>query len=399
MIPTCNNAAGDNGGGIFLWGNAAELIITNCVVNGNSAVGGGGGIRANSVIVNKCKISGNFAAKGGGGIYCGVATITDCIISGNHSWRGEGAVGVGSSATISNCTIVGNSSLAVYGRSSAVTVTNSILYYNCRESRCECGDYGQIYVGSAVVTYSDVSYEHYPDYGPWPGIGNIEVDPCFVQPGYWDSNGTSYYDDDFWVDGDYHLLPDSPCINAGDPNYLVEPNETDLDGLPRVIGGRIDMGAYEFNHRPVAEAGPNQVVYADHTGLAEITLDGSASYDEDGQDLTYKWSWTIDGNTFIISKCPDGIVNMRDFAAFAEQWPESENPFADLSILADAWLSTPASPNWDRRCDIAPAGAVLTIELPVGEHTIELIVSDGIDESEPDYVDVNVVAPLKHSCA
>ncbi|UCD30194.1 MAG: LamG domain-containing protein, partial [Planctomycetota bacterium] len=44
---------------------------------------------------------------------------------------------------------------------------------------------------------------------------------------------------------DYHLLPDSPCINAGDPDYLAHSGETDLDGKPRVIGGRIDMGAYE----------------------------------------------------------------------------------------------------------------------------------------------------------
>ncbi|MHC4313351.1 MAG: right-handed parallel beta-helix repeat-containing protein [Planctomycetota bacterium] len=42
------------------------------------------------------------------------------------------------------------------------------------------------------------------------------------------------------------LLPGSPCIDAGDPNYISEPNETDLDGNPRVIGGRVDMGAYEF---------------------------------------------------------------------------------------------------------------------------------------------------------
>jgi len=43
------------------------------------------------------------------------------------------------------------------------------------------------------------------------------------------------------------LLPSSPCIDAGDPNYVAEPNETDLDGKPRVIGGRIDMGAYEYS--------------------------------------------------------------------------------------------------------------------------------------------------------
>jgi hypothetical protein len=81
--------------------------------------------------------------------------------------------------------------------------------------------------------YSDIK-------GGWTGEGNIDADPCFVDPGYWDANGV-------WVDGDYHLLEDSPCVDAGDPNYIAEPNETDLDGKPRVIGGRIDMGAYEYS--------------------------------------------------------------------------------------------------------------------------------------------------------
>ena len=56
-----------------------------------------------------------------------------------------------------------------------------------------------------------------------------------------------------WIEGDYHLLPGSPCIDAGDPNYIAEPNETDLDGKPRVIGGRIDMGAYEYSPQVPAE--------------------------------------------------------------------------------------------------------------------------------------------------
>jgi len=48
-----------------------------------------------------------------------------------------------------------------------------------------------------------------------------------------------------FVEGDYHLLPISPCIDAGDPDYVAGSNETDLDGNPRIISGRIDMGAYE----------------------------------------------------------------------------------------------------------------------------------------------------------
>ncbi|MBA7641265.1 hypothetical protein ES703_48941 [subsurface metagenome] len=140
---------------------------------------------------------------------------------------------------------------------------------------------------------------------------------------------------------DYHLLPDSPCINAGDPNYIAEPNETDLDGKPRVIGGRIDMGAYEFNHIPIADAGPDREVGAWPDGIAKVTLDGSGSYDDDGQALSYLWSWTVDGNTF---------------------------------------TATGISP---------------TIELPVGKHIIELIVNDGIDDSEADEVVITVIEPIE----
>ena len=151
---------------------------------------------------------------------------------------------------------------------------------------------------------------------------------------------------------------------------------------------------YKFNYIPVADAGPNQVSYADHTGLAEVTLDGSASYDPDGNELTYFWTWTIDGNTFT-SKGSDGIINMLDFAALAKQWSQSDNLFADLSILTKAWLSTPTLPNWNLQCDVAPTGPFLTIEMPVGEHIVELIVNDGIDDSEPNYVTVTVIEPMQ----
>jgi len=91
--------------------------------------------------------------------------------------------------------------------------------------------------------------------GGWPGVGNIDVDPDFVAPGYWEPNGTpDDPNDDHWIDGDYHLLSQagrwdpiaeiwvedeetSPCIDAGDPNSPIgfEPFPT---------GGRANMGAY-----------------------------------------------------------------------------------------------------------------------------------------------------------
>jgi hypothetical protein len=92
-----------------------------------------------------------------------------------------------------------------------------------------------------VITYSDVR-------GGWPGAGNIDTEPRFV-----DESG-----------GDYHLLRNSPCIDAGDNNSIPrdigdmdgdgdtnEPTPWDLDGRPRIIEGVhdgnavVDMGAYE----------------------------------------------------------------------------------------------------------------------------------------------------------
>jgi hypothetical protein len=87
------------------------------------------------------------------------------------------------------------------------------------------------------------------------GSGNLDEDPCFADPGYWDPNGTvDDPNDDFFVEGDYHLKSQagrwdpvnqrwvnddatSPCIDAGDPNGPVGEE-------PFPNGGRINMGAY-----------------------------------------------------------------------------------------------------------------------------------------------------------
>ena len=46
---------------------------------------------------------------------------------------------------------------------------------------------------------------------------------------------------------------------------------------------------------PVADAGPSQNVFANKNGIGLVTLDGSGSYSDEGQPLTYFWTWVIDG--------------------------------------------------------------------------------------------------------
>ena len=242
------------GGGIKCYDSNSTII--NCIISGNTA-GDGGGIycKDSTSTISNCKISGNIICQDttldqcggyGGGIYCdgSSSTIKNCIISGNTCGdEGGGICFKNSLSIISNCTFVGNSS---YNGNSIACISSWQAQYpsSVEVSNCILWDGGdEIWNndGSTInITYSDIQ-------GGWEGEGNIDTDPCFDEPGFWDANGTPEdAEDDFWVEGDYHLRPSSVCIDAGDPCYVAEPNETDIDGNPRVINSRIDMGAYEF---------------------------------------------------------------------------------------------------------------------------------------------------------
>src|SRR5258706_13816354 len=60
------------------------------------------------------------------------------------------------------------------------------------------------------------------------GIGSITNEPLFLD----------------LAGGNLRLQSNSPCINAGNNSYVA--GATDLDGRPRVTGGTVDIGAYEF---------------------------------------------------------------------------------------------------------------------------------------------------------
>jgi hypothetical protein len=230
-------------GGAILNEEDSTPILTNCTFSRNSAFYAGGGICGSAILTN-CILSENSASYGGG--ICGSAILTNCILSGNSATEEGG--GMSGAGTLINCTLSGNSAgengggiywpsppMPLLFAAEPIEVTSSVMVEsditNCI-LRGNTPEQIYYYLSRPVITYSNIQ-------GSWIGEGNIDADPLFFDPGYWDTN-------DVWVDGDYHLLPDSPCIDAGDPNYLAEPNETDLDGRPRVINGRIDMGAYEY---------------------------------------------------------------------------------------------------------------------------------------------------------
>lgn len=216
----------------------------NSVLDGFTMTNGydtsGGAIRCSgsSPVIADCIITGNRAGDisgSGGAIFSGEyssPTITNCTVTGNSAGTGGAIHCYESNAAVSNCILSDN--LAEIGSEIAITSTHSDL--PCALTL----NYTDIQGGRANVFVGNWSKLN-------SGPGNIDADPRFVQPGYWDHNGTPHYIwDNFWVDGDYHLLETSPCVDAGDPSYTPGPNQTDLDGNPRLTGYAVDMGAYEY---------------------------------------------------------------------------------------------------------------------------------------------------------
>lgn len=227
MIVACtfiSNSAGPpdantgDGGAIFNSGSSPRIISS--LFTGNSAQGSGGAIYSKNFSgMESCRPSEELRDH----------SCTETCYPPVCWWNGTRRVCTrevciwrrpytrGSYPKLTNCTLVSNSSTnsAALEATGTITIENCIVWDNSPE---------QVTSGThATVTYSNVQ-------GGFAGDGNIDVDPLFIDP----------------ANGDYRLQANSPCVNTGDPDGVIETLGTDLDGRPRIAGGRVDMGAYEF---------------------------------------------------------------------------------------------------------------------------------------------------------
>jgi predicted outer membrane repeat protein len=223
------NAADEFGGAMH--NNNSISTVTDCTFNGNSAYAGGGmySIELDPVVTN-CAFTMNSATVGAGMMnQASSPTVANCTFAGNLAGVGGGMVNFTSSSTIVNCTFTNNTATA--GGSGMLNAGGVPTVMNC------------IFWIAHILGDADVSYSTV--HGGWPGVGNIDAYPRYVN-----------YDA-----GDYRLLPNSPCIDAGHNWAIAGLADTDLDGSPRFADGPVDdtgcglpvvvdMGAYEYQGDP-----------------------------------------------------------------------------------------------------------------------------------------------------
>ena len=281
-----NCASGNDGGAMFVSG---EHTLTNCLFFENSARMYGGAVYGSGDMTG-CTFIGNEAASqwGIGGAVYGSCDMTGCTFIGNRAGQVAGALRLGGrDSLLINCLFAGNAAKGSAGgiqigpigdrmlinctftgnrasagraltcgsnndRVSGIAFTNCIL----RDGGDEIANYDD---STMTLSYTNLQGGQGSIYDPcnavvW-GAGNIDADPCFAEFGYWDPNGTAEdANDDFWVNGDYHLKSQagrwdanegrwtiddvtSPCIDAGDP---MSP----IGYEPFPSGGIVNMGAY-----------------------------------------------------------------------------------------------------------------------------------------------------------
>jgi hypothetical protein len=126
----------------------------------------------------------------------------------------------------------------------------------------------------------------------------------------------------------------NPTITLGVGQYSVQ--LVVFDGLAYSQADTVVITVTQGNQPPVANAGPDQSVTMTSGTTTSVTLNGAGSYDPDGVVTQYLWSWTINGQL-------------------------------------------------SQRTGVNPI-----IQLPVGQHTITLVVSDGMLTSPADQVVITV---------
>lgn len=276
-----------------------NVTVINCTFKNNSARFGGGMYNYESdVTLINCTFYDNSAAYNGGALreVIGTSTITNCTFNNNQAdTLGAGYFGGGmnifnSDSDLLNCIFWDNSDVNGINESAQIHSVG----------------------GTLLVAYTCIQ-----GLDTLAGAGNIDVDPCFVDP----CNGDFHLKSEGWR-WDKYMVHDSywkgddvtsRCIDAGNPGALLGEELLTIPDDPNRDWGenlRINMGAYG------GTAQASMPPY-DWTLLGDLSNNGTVGY-EDLEGQVGDWQTTASEQPGDLNR--DGIVDMIDYRILAQDW-------------------------------------------------------------------------------
>jgi len=287
-----DNTASHQGGGMMNR-NQAHARLSHVNLSSNTAAWGGGLSNDNSnPVITQSLLSDNQADYGGGMVNLNHSAplLGHVILSGNAAINVGGAVfNRNSRLLISQTTISENAApigSGIVNDNSQTVVNNSILWDNQYHLATNdikpqiLDDLGTPSTHVTTVNYSIIQ-------GGWQGLGehNQDKNPLFVKPVV-DHIATHT------PDGDFHLRPDSPAIDAGNNDLIpIDCNEVeclgqlDFHGKTRIVDGNddglalVDLGAYEFHQDSRLQDSRHQDSHQDRPGWSTTTEPPAAIYE------------------------------------------------------------------------------------------------------------------------
>jgi hypothetical protein len=219
------------------------MTLTNSTIANNSVQNQGGGFTSSGkMVIANCTIAGNLAPWGGGGLdaYIGTTMITNSTIADNDVASGL----TGGGLFVQSGTAVLNNTIVALNTSDATTPTDIYIAPGYGGAVSSTSAYNLIGSGGSGGLVNGQN-------GNQVGVANPGLDPNGLQ-----NNGGPTRT--------IALLQGSPAIDAGSNALAVDaqgnglPTDQRGPGFPRIVGGTVDVGAYEFKPTPtisVTDAG------------------------------------------------------------------------------------------------------------------------------------------------
>ena len=268
------------GPGGNVWITSAGGTVENCIIQNGRMDNAGGkywwacgaNVYQQGGRVSRCVIQGGYASYSAGARVEGGVMENSLIRNNTCPTTEVGGVELRNSAALVNCTVTGNRSLTISGVRAfhdSVKVVNCAIFGN--ESTSDASGHAHVWEGKGTC-FLNCAGESAPN------------ETCFAGP--------SGFED--IASGDCRLTVVSVAFDTG-ASYAATPavSPVDIAGSPRISGGAVDIGCYEYQNEGSFAIGFD--VFSAPRGFSPVSMEYRSNVINSSGAITYEWDINGDG--------------------------------------------------------------------------------------------------------